>query len=146
MTAITLVFLAIVALFLLLLLGKEITGRKFCVICASIAAGWIGMLVLYRLGVFREPLLIALFMGQSITGIYYLLETKIPERLTVFRLPFLLTATFLAYLLLDGGGGAAGTAVFLGLLWLGFGLVYAWRGKGRIGKIFQRIIACCRDW
>lgn len=146
MTALTLVFLVVTALFLLLLLGKEFSGRKFCVICAGIAGAWIGMLIFYRLGGCGEPLLIALLMGQSITGVYYLLGAKLPERLAVFRLPFLLTATFLAYLLLSGWKGVSKEVVFLGLLWLGFWIIYIRRGKTKIREVFRSLIACCRDW
>ncbi len=145
MTYLAAVFLSVIALFFLLLLGKEITGRKFCAICASIAGTWTVLLIFYRLNGWGDPLLIALLLGQSITGIYYLLEAKMPERLTLFRLPFILTATLLGYFLL-GGEKEVGAALLLALLWLGFGMIYAWRARSSTGEIFKRIVACCRNW
>ena len=101
------VLAAIVLGFAVLLAVKRASGLRFCVLCASLAGTWLVLLVLYRTGEYGNTLLLALLMGQSVTGLHYLLEKKVPDDLLVFRLPFVLTLTALAYLLLAPGASVA---------------------------------------
>src|SRR3989344_3178232 len=89
------VILMITVLFFFLLLIKGIFKKwfkkEFCVICAAVSLTWITLLILSWLEIFNDKTIIALLMGMSILGIFYLVENKVKERLTLFRLPFLLS-------------------------------------------------------
>lgn len=145
---ISITILSIIILFIILLVLKRLLSIKFCVICTSVSLTWMLLLVLYWLGKFPYPVLIAVLMGQSVVGVYYLLEKKLAEKYYVFRLPFLLTATVIVYLLLKIANlqemFLAVSILFV--LWLLTGLLYLYRHNRRVGKIFKQVIACCRDW
>ncbi len=140
------IFISITISFLILLGIKQITKMKFCVLCLSVSATWITLLALYWLGLSINPILIAVLIGQSIVGTYYLVEKKVSESMQIFRLPFLLTMTFLAYFFLDVRNGFLGTFIFLGFLWCGFVLLFLYRNNTYTKRFVQKIIACCRDW
>lgn len=146
MTPFTGVIMSVAALFATLLVLKSVTKLRFCVICASIGLTWVALLALYRLGAFHDPVVIALFMGQSVVGVYYLAEKRLPERFKAFRLPFLLTATYAAYALLAGTRGTLIAAAFLAALWLGLSVLHVCRRNPRVKTIVDRLVACCRDW
>src|SRR3989338_1578922 len=92
--------LSITALFLMFLFLKNYASR-ICAICLAVSVTWIILLVLFWQGYFGDKVLIGLLIGQSIVGIYYLLEQKVSERMTIFRLPFLLSLMVAAYTLLE---------------------------------------------
>ena len=146
MNSLFIAFAAIVSLFASLLVLKGLIRKDFCVICASVSVTWLGLLVLYWLGSFKESLLIALLMGQSVVGGYYLLEKRVPERFLAFRLPFLLSATFGAYLLVAGASEFLYPFLFLLALWLAFGALFLSRANKKAGEIFGRLLACCKKW
>jgi hypothetical protein len=146
MNSLLLIFVLITVLFVILLLVKGVLKRKFCVICASVSLTWVTLLVLYWLGRFDEPVLIAVLMGQSIVGMYYLLEKKLPEQLHLFRLPFLLSATFVVYVALSAAHEWVGVAVLLAVMWFVLIGVYVYRSNPRMSRVMNRIIACCKDW
>jgi len=139
-------FAAIIALFALLLGIKELFKLRFCVICASVSLTWFGLLVLYWAGKFSHPALIALLLGQSIVGVYYLFEKKAAEKFHLFRLPFLLTLTLAGFALLGEAQGAAWALVLLGGLWIALLFAYFYRERAGIRGLVKRLIACCRDW
>ncbi len=145
---ILIILLMIIALFIVLLLIKRILSIKFCVICTSVSITWITLLVLYSLGKFPHPIFIAVLMGQSVVGIYYLLEKRLKEKYHVFRLPFLLSVTAVAYALLQTVKFDELSSIILVLfvLWLISTILYMYRNDKRISKIFKQVIACCRDW
>lgn len=145
MTHTLIAFISISALFALFLAIKDIVKWKICAICLGVSATWAIMLALYWLDIFKDPLVLGVLMGQSILGVYYLLEKKVSEELHVFRLPFFLTATFIALLLLKAQMDIY-VVIFLAGIWAIFGLVYAGRKKDGTGIFFKKIIACCRDW
>ena len=141
------VLAAIVLGFAVLLAVKRASGLRFCVLCASLAGTWLVLLGLYRAGAYGNPLLLALLMGQSVTGLHYLLEKKVPDDLLVFRLPFVLTLTALAYLLLAPGAPvAAALAAVLAVAWAAALAVYARRDVGRFRRLARQLVECCRDW
>lgn len=137
---------AIVAAFALLLAIKAATRWRFCVLCGSIGGTWLVLLVLYHAGRFDAPLLLALLMGQTITGIYYLLETRVREAWLVFRLPFVLTLipVFYALLTLEAPPGIA--AIGLAVLWLAAIAIYACRNAGGVAALAHQLIECCKNW
>lgn len=138
-------------LFFGLLGAKEIfftiTKRKFCVVCATFCLTWIGLFVLYLQGKYNDTALIALLMGQTILGIFYLIENKVKENAKIFRLPFLVTLTFAGHWLLAGTAAAfSKSLLLLALIWAIFLIVYFFKKNTHIRAIAQKIIECCRDW
>lgn len=140
-----LVFLSISLLFLLLLAVKQWARVKLCPLCLAVGSSWFALLILNRLGIVIEPIITALLLGQSVVGVYYMAEKRVPERYHVFRLPFLLTFTLMALALL-GEERLGGATLFVAGTWVVFGILYTWRQNTRVAKIVQRVIACCRDW
>ncbi|MDH3309941.1 MAG: hypothetical protein OEM48_07050 [Gammaproteobacteria bacterium] len=146
MTDPVLALLMIVVLFILLLIVKKITEWKFCVMCTSVSLTWMTLLVLYWLGMFGQPVIIAVLMGQTVVGMYYFLEHKTEGSLHIFRLPLLLTLTLAAFVLLDVTMKLAYSLGLLALLWILLLLMYFYRHNPKTKIVVDRIIACCRDW
>ncbi len=140
---------SITVLFVALLILKDVIMKnkvKFCVICVAVSLTWITLLALFFLGKFSNTTLIALLMGQSILGIYYLLEKRVKEDLKIFRLPFLLSMIVIGYSLFEVAEDMLKIVTSLLLLWIVFILLYLYRSKPRVNKFVKKIIACCKDW
>ncbi len=150
-----LIFVGVVVLFFILLALKKITSLKICVLCFSIALTWLSLLVMLRLKFFDNSLLIALMIGNSIVGVYYLLENKIAEKFHIFRLPFFLTLIFLGYFLVSATQikELILTIALLCILWLFFLILYLF-GQNfmhkmafpRLKSLISEIIKCCKNW
>ena len=143
-------FVALVSvsfLYLLLLLVKISTKYlEFCVICLSVSLTWISLLALHLTGIFSDVTLIALLMGQSITGIFYVAEKMVSQELKIFRLPFLLTLTFIGYYILNLNRNSVTSLLFLLTLWSVFLSIYILRSNRKFREIAARIIECCKNW
>ena len=88
MDTITTVLIGIVILFFILLVLKNIFNlKKFCAICISITLVWVLLLISYFLNIFIDKTIIAILMGHTSLGIFYLWEKKTKEKFKVFRLP-----------------------------------------------------------
>src|SRR3989344_8360103 len=122
------VFFGIIILFFILLGIKQFMSKKFkerfCVICASISLTWIILLILFYLDIFNNKIILALLIGTSISGIYYLIESKVKEKLKIFRLPFILTLIFIGYILIEGIEGVLSVIILLAILWISFLIIY----------------------
>lgn len=139
------ILLVITATYLFLLLLKSKLQMRICAICLAVSLTWAGLLAAYHMGWFGNGLLLGLLMGQSITGIYYLLEKHASEPLLLFRLPLLLSLTYFFYgaLTLQAHLWAA---LFLAGIWLCALLLYAHQTNPRLREISQKIIDCCGSW
>lgn len=146
MNALALTFILISALFALALAVKAKTGKSFCAICAAISLSWITLLALQKAGWFGDKTLVALLIGQSITGVYYLAESKAGRELGVFRLAFLLTLIFFGYLLVGGKTGHGDALMVLVDLWIVLALVYTGKKGKKLGALAKRLIECCKNW
>ena len=137
------VFAAMTVLFAGLLTVRQALTIKFCVICATVSLSWLTLLGLYVLGLFRDPVLLALLMGQSIVGVYYLLEKHVPKQLLVFRLPFLLTLTLVAYSVLNWRSSLLPAFWLVLGLWVVGRLILAYRADPGRPSLAQKLIDCC---
>jgi len=134
-------------LFILLLSLKHLVrDRGFCAICLSVSLTWLSLLALYHIGLFRDSIVIALLMGESIVGIFYLVESRIGEDLKLFRFPFLLTLTSAGYYALKPQQFALETIALLAGLWGFFLLLYVWRFNSSVRKLVMKAIECCKSW
>lgn len=145
MTALLAVLLTITALFVVLILLKNKLSCRICVLCLAVSITWMGLLAAYHAGWFKDGLLLALLMGQSITGIYYTIEKRAPQQLLIFRLPLLLSLLYLFYGILTLHIGLWPFLLLTGL-WLACVLIYAYRTNPRFRETANRMIACCGDW
>lgn len=146
MNELFLIFSAITVLFALLLIIQSAAGWRFCVLCASVFATWLGLITFYWAGQFQNAVLIAPLLGASMIGVYYLTERKTKERLHIFRLPFFLTLLFAVYFLLGAVESFLEPFFFLVVLWIAFGVVYAYRENPEVSRLAKRIIECCKNW
>ena len=146
MISVLYVFAAIIALFVVLLGLKSLLKLRFCVICASMSLTWIGLIIMYWMDLFDNSVLIALLMGQSVVGAYYLLEKRLPEKTHIFRLCFLLSLTLAGYALLEIPEDVLSIIILLSILWLVLAIAYVYREHSAVRGMVSKIIACCKDW
>ena len=134
--------------FLILFLGGFLHHEKrerICSICFASSITWISLLVLYHLGKFSNILIIALLMGMTLLGIFYIFERKVKKELTFFRLPFLLTLIISGYYLLTLEN-VIKDITFIAILWIIFSFIYHYRENFRFKKFVDKIIECCKKW
>ncbi len=149
MSGVFYIFSGIIALFFVLLAAKELFFAKkirLCLICASVSLTWLTLLVLYRRGVFGDAVLLGMLMGQSVVGIFYLLEKKVREDLHLFKVPFLLTLTFAAYSVIVFPEDFMKAAILLGALWAAMLLLFFGRKHKGVSSLARKILECCKRW
>lgn len=118
-----LVVLGISFLFFIFLGIKELVSKnskkEFCVVCASIFLTWVLLLILNSLNLFQNKIIIAILIGESTLGLFYLINKKF-KAMEIFKLPLILTLIVLGYTLLEGFTYSNEVLIFLGILWLFF--------------------------
>lgn len=149
METLTLILLVISGLFGLFLLLKQLLGKindqlkeKFCVICAAVVLTWLALLTLSYLQLFADKIIIAILMGESSLAFFYLLEKR--KNLKLFRLPLLLSLILAVYFLIQVTLSLE-SLLFVLLIWTILVMIHLFRTNPKLGKIAQKIIACCRD-
>ena len=141
MDPISWILIGITVLFFVLLILKNIFDlKKACAICLSVSLAWIALLILYFLSIFTDKIIIAILMGHTSLGIYYLLEKKVKRRFLLFRLPYLLTSILAIYSIFNGF--YINSLYFIFGLWILFSIVYLFK----FNKFTKKIIECCKRW
>lgn len=64
---------------------RKLLKLDICAICAAVSSTWIVLLALYYAGYKIDPVIPAILMGQSVTGLMYLYERRVKQ--TKFRWP-----------------------------------------------------------
>ncbi len=145
MELITWILIGISLLFFLMLIVKSLTrNKKFCAICFSVSLTWVTLLILYFLKIFNDKILIAILMGHTSLGLFYLWEKNVREKFKVFRLSLLLTFIFIIYSILEIFSFSS--LIFLIILWFLFFIIYIFRTKKNMRNFFNKILECCRNW
>lgn len=145
MNTLPIAIVSIIVLYAIGLIVHAITRWRFCALCVGVSLTWLWLLVARLFGLVDDALLIGILMGGSAVGLMYLLERRLPERFSLFRLPYLVSMVILVYAVL--GGQLRGSALAaLVLLWMAALGVYLSRMNGRVARVVQKIVACCRDW
>lgn len=140
------VLLGILALFLLILLVKSLLNSKnICAICSSIFLSWIFLLILFYANKFTNQIIISILIGMSITGIYYLAEKKVNEKLTIFRLPFISSLIYFGYFLITLSF-QFNAIIFILALWFAFFLLYLFKENPALKSFANKLVECCRNW
>ena len=134
----SLALIGISLLFFILLFGKSLTKHKknFCVICVSVSLLWIILLISYYLNIFADQIIIAILMGHTSLGIFYLLYDK----LGLFKLPFLLTTISLIYFVFEGI--IMESLYLLAGIWGIFFIFKLFKNK----SFSKKILECCKKW
>ena len=144
------ILVGITAAFFVFLALKELLRGKpkenFCVICVSVSITWIALLFLYWLNVFDNPAIIALLIGMSITGIFYLADSKAKDELKLFRLPFLLALVLIGYSMLKMQYDIIKELIFIILVWIFFMLIYLFKSNEKIKLFVKKVLECCKRW
>jgi hypothetical protein len=148
MDPILIAVISITTVFVAMLLVKKALERlikhPLCAICVAVSVTWLTLLALNIIGAFDDKVLIALLMGQTIIGLYYLIEQKAAEQLMVFRLPLLLTLTAAGYSIIIGRHSYT-TMGFLAVVWGAFLVIFAFKDRGTRAW-FNRAVECCKRW
>jgi len=139
------VLLAIVAFFGILLLVKKVFGIKFCVLCVSVSLTWIGLFVLAKLNRFTDLPLLALLLGESVTGIYYYTQRHIAKELRIFTLPFFLSLTTLAYYLVNPLSNVLLILSVLFGLWITTWVLFIYRNDPGKRSLVENVMDCCNE-
>jgi len=146
MESLFLVLISIFSLFFIFLILKSVLKKnKFCPICLGVSISWIFLLLLYFLGLFDDKLLIAILMGSSITGIFYLVE-KFGNFWEFFKLPIFITLIFSAYFVLTDFNFYFNSIIFILGVWLFFSVVYLYRKNKNVKKFVDKVVECCKKW
>ncbi|MBC8500767.1 MAG: hypothetical protein H8D38_03310 [DPANN group archaeon] len=150
MTNIFFILISITVLFFVLLFLKELLSRrlkeKFCVICAAVSLTWITLLILYWMDIFNNQIILALLIGESTVGIFYLVDARVKDKLKMFRLPFLLTLIVIGYSLIVVPEDIVKTVIFLLVLWLIFSIIYLYSNNRKINYFVKKLLECCKRW
>ncbi|MBI2668802.1 hypothetical protein HYX14_03085 [Candidatus Woesearchaeota archaeon] len=144
MDQLTLVLLLIIGLFLILLMLKNILKKEFCVLCAASLLTWLILLGFFYLKKWDNITLIAILLGSSILGIFYLVEANVPEHYRLFRLPFYLTLFLLAAALVRIISISALFTIII--IWVIFLILFLYRRNPNVNAFVQKAIACCKRW
>ena len=140
-----LIFLGISLVFYAVLALKPVLKLSVCSICAAVSLSWVTLLALRAFDWYSNDVLLALLMGMSVVGGYYLWERHAKSDQLIFRLPVLLSLAYFAWsavtLQLD-------PALFalIATVWLLHGLLYVYRNSPSIKPRVDKIIACCSNW
>ena len=138
------IFLAISLIFIASLIIKNLVNKAFCSLCMAVASAWLVLLFLYKTGRFSDGILLALLIGQSITGIFYLAYRKLPKSLRIFSLPFFLSLTAVLYMLITADIQLA-VFILLLVLWLAAWIIFTYRNDPAKKAVAKILAKCCED-
>jgi len=139
------IFIAIAIAFYATSALKSHLRLTICSICIAVSFSWIGLLALRQLGWFNNDIILAILLGQSVVGIYYLWERHARREWLIFRLPMLLTLSLAAWILVSTKIDIA-IIVVVGLIWLFHGLLYYYRTRPKVKSHVDKLIDCCSRW
>ena len=143
------ILLAITALFFLFLILKTVIKKEFCVLCVAVVISWLGLFALYFYGKFNDLLVLGILIGESVLGLFYVVEKNVRKEFTLFRLPFLLSLIFLVYsavTFMKSSNEILKSVLFLTGLWGVFLLVYFYRANNSMRVFVNKIVECCKKW
>jgi hypothetical protein len=146
MSTLSLSLLLIVVIFIAaLVVGKKLIPR-LCAICAAVSGTWVLLVVSNIVGYPIDKTVLALLLGESVVGGYYLMQQYAPRSWDLFRLPLLLTMTWLAYGIVTPSSTFAQGGLVVTGTWVAFAALHAWRSNKHLSWWVAQIIACCRNW
>ncbi|MEK6844844.1 MAG: hypothetical protein AABX44_01160 [Nanoarchaeota archaeon] len=137
--------LGIIGLFFILLILKNLFNwKKFCTLCISVSLIWIVLFILYLTDIFADKIIIAILMGHTSLGLFYLWEKNTKEKFKIFRLPLLLSFIFIIYAVLENF--EFNSLLLIIGVWIIFSLIYLFRNNKKFSKVAKKLIECCKNW
>ncbi|MBS3155953.1 hypothetical protein J4413_01825 [Candidatus Woesearchaeota archaeon] len=103
-------------------------------------------MILFWKGKFLDKTILAILIGESTLGIFYLIENKVKEELKLFGLPFLLTLILIGYTFIEGFNYSFNIVYFLVLIWGLFFIIYSFKDNGKLENIARKLVECCKRW
>ena len=140
-----LVFVSIVLLFGVFLAIKKSSTISICAICLAVSVTWVWLFITQKAMLIDEPALLAILMGESALGVYYLVDERVAKHFTIFRLPFLLTLTLMVYTAVTLTVQIP-TYIFVGSVWIVFLFIYMYRYNDHVNQIIKSLADCCGKW
>ncbi len=142
---------AYVAWLILAIPIRKLLKINLCAICAAVSSTWITLLIIYYRGFEIDPVIPAILMGQSVTGLMYLYERKVKERgmnkLLAFRIFIIIGGALFMYALVSKGASAeaylaaaviAASAILLAAL-----LFISGKFGRQLGAVVKKLEECC---
>ena len=130
---------------------KKLLKLDICAICAAVSSTWLALLALYYAGYRIDPLMPAILMGQSVTGLMYMYERRVKK--TKFRWPlafrifFPLGGTLLVYAAVSRRVAAEsyGTAavVAAAIVVLAIGVFVFGKFNKQVMGVIKKLEECC---
>ena len=139
------ILLVIAGLFVLALGIKRRLSLQVCALCVSIFVTWTVLLFLYRTNHFHDSVLLSLLIGQSVTGLFYLLKKRVAPLLRIFTLPFFLTLTSVFYFAITLTKDVLAPLLVLLSLWIGAYIIFAWRNDPGKKQLSDAVMTCCEE-
>jgi len=124
---------------------KKSSLKNICVLCLSILLTWGILLLLYKLKQFDDQVIIGILIGESITGFFYFIKRRIPKEFVVFALPFFLSLTVGAYMVLVKLQDFKTTFGILLAIWIISYVVFINRNDPGTKPIAKSVMNCCND-
>lgn len=143
---ITLAVGSIVGLFAVFIALKSVTPVKICALCASVATTWLGLLALKLVLGIGDMTLIAILMGESVTGIMYRLGYSMKQkRNSLVDLLIIVSGTVIVYYMTTGVIETGAVVVLAIILVLALGTTVIRKNPAsRISKQLQKgLEKCC---
>ncbi|AHB42001.1 hypothetical protein RAAC3_TM7C00001G0134 [Candidatus Saccharibacteria bacterium RAAC3_TM7_1] len=135
-------FVTISLIFIAVLAARGRLPRLVCAICAGIALTWLGLLALSKLGGIHDDVILALLMGQSISGLFYLLRDKVPRSLRIFTLPFFLSLTAASYALIKTETVLLAFGL-VAVVWVVAWAIFIYRNDPGKKPLVDNVMDCC---
>jgi len=95
-----LIFFLFLVIALLNISIEKIFRKKICAICAAVSLTWMALLLAKFFGYAVDDIIIAILMGESITGIMYLFEdyaNRKNKKLIILKVLIILLGTLIVY-------------------------------------------------
>jgi hypothetical protein len=146
MISLPIIILLATGIFVIGLSAQNFSRLKFCAVCVAVSGTWFSLWLFYKLGFFVDKTVIGILMGESIIGLYYLLEKRLPSKWQIFRWPYIITMTSLVALMVGMRTELYKIMILLLIVWIIFIAIYIFANYPTVKKIAQRLLACCRDW
>lgn len=146
MSGLPLFIIGTTTLFAVYLVIQSLTKIKICAVCAAISTTWVILLSMRLLGFTIDPLVVGVLMGESVVGLYSLLEKKAPKSWELFRWPYIVTMTVGVYMVVGVRQHVVLAVLFLTLIWSIYAVIYTFQRYPSVKKVMERLIACCRNW
>lgn len=146
MNSLDFIIIMTTAFFALGIVVQSLTRLKFCAVCVAISLSWVTLLTMKLGGFAVSPTIIGILMGESVVGMYFFLEKRVPEALQLFRWPYLITATVVVLWVAGEQRGGKRALLLLLFIWITYVLIFMFRNNIYFKKITERLLACCRDW